>query len=106
MDAKSSIEAELIGASNYIPWTIWVKWFLKEQGCKLNRSIFYQDNRSTMKMESNGMRSAGDKSRHINIRFFFIKDVLKRGELNFCTVPLKGWSLISTLNHCRDHYLS
>ena len=78
LNAKSSTEAELIGASDYIPWTVWVKWFLKDQGYKLRRSIFYQDNQSAMKMESNGMKSAGDKSRHINIRFFFIKDILKR----------------------------
>ena len=55
-----------------------------------------------MKMESNGMKSAGDKSRHINIRFFFIKDVLDREGIellhcptertiaDFYTTPLHG----------------
>ena len=102
LNAKSSTEAELIGASDYVPWTVWVKWFLREQGYKLSRSIFYQDNQSAMKMESNGMKSAGDKSRHINIRYFFIKDILKRENIelihcptdrmiaDFYTKPLQG----------------
>ena len=87
LNAKSSTEAELIGASDYVPWTVWAKWFLREQGYKLNRSIFYQDNQSAMKMESNGIRSAGDKSRHINIRFFFIKDILKREGIELLHCP-------------------
>ena len=110
MNAKSSTEAEIIGASDYLPWTIWVKWFLKDQGYILKRSIFYEDNQSAMKMESNGMRSAGDKSRHMNIRYFFIKDVLQREsiELSHCptermiadfyTKPLQG-SLFRKMRH-------
>ena len=38
-------------------------------------------------MESNGMKSAGDKSRHINIRFFFIKDILKREGIELLHCP-------------------
>ena len=33
------------------------------------------------------MRSAGDKSRHINIRFFFIKDILKREGIELIHCP-------------------
>ena len=86
LNAKSSTEAELIGASDYVPWTVWVKWFLKDQGYKLNRCIFYQDNQSAMKLESNGMRSAGDKSRHINIRFF-LQGHTKEGRDRIDTLP-------------------
>ena len=41
---------------------------------------------SVMRLESNGLKSYGEKSRHIDIRFFFIKDVLKREniELKHC----------------------
>ena len=35
-----------------------------------------------MKIEKNGLKSCGDKSRHINIRYFFIKDVLERDEID------------------------
>ena len=32
LNAKSSTEAELIAASNFIPWTVWIKRILECQG--------------------------------------------------------------------------
>ena len=55
-----------------------------------------------LKWRKNGVRSCGDKSRHINIRYFFIKDVLERERIDlehygtenmvadFLTKPLQG----------------
>ena len=55
-----------------------------------------------MKIDKNGRKSCGDKSRHINIRYFFIKDILEKEniELKHCptermiadyfTKPLQG----------------
>jgi hypothetical protein len=77
LTTKSSTETEVVGASDYSPWTVWAKRFLKAQGYDLTRNVFYQDNMSAMKIEKNGRKSCGDKSRHINIRYFFIKDILK-----------------------------
>ena len=69
----------MVGASDHIPWTVWAVTFLEEQGYILKIHIFYQDNESFMNLESNGRNSAcGDKSRHINIVYFFMKDVLER----------------------------
>ena len=102
LNTKISTETELVGASDYIPWTVWAKWFLGEQGYTLERNIFYQDNMSAMGMESNSRKSCGEKSRHISIRYFFIKDVLKRENIelvhcptermiaDFYTKPLQG----------------
>ena len=57
---------------------------------------------SAIYIEKNGSVSCGEKSRHINIRFFFIKDVLKREGIevkhcptermiaDFFTKPLQG----------------
>ena len=80
LNAKRSTETEIIGASDYIPWT------LLAQGYVLRRNVFFQDNMSAMKLESNWLKSCGEKSRKIDIRFFFIKDVLKREniELKHC----------------------
>ena len=63
-----------MGASDYLPNTMWVKMFLEAQGHTVIENIFGQDNESAMKLEKNGRASAGKKSRHIDIRFFFIKD--------------------------------
>ena len=29
LNTKSSTETELVGSSDYIPWTVWAKWFLE-----------------------------------------------------------------------------
>ena len=48
--------------------------FLAEQGYTLEESIFEQDNESAMRLEKNGCMSAGQKSRHIDLRYFWIKN--------------------------------
>ena len=63
------------------------KRFLAEYGHALKRNIFYQDNQSEMNLESNGHNSYGEKSRHIHIRYFFIKDVLRREKIELIYCP-------------------
>ena len=48
LNTKSSTEAELVGASDFLPNTIWAMLFLKAQGYKMKESKFFQDNQSTM----------------------------------------------------------
>ena len=66
---------------------MWAKRFLAAQGYILRRNIFYQDNQSAMRIESNGQRSCGEKSRHIDIRYFFIKDIIKREGIELVHCP-------------------
>ena len=58
LNTKSSTEAELVGASDYLPNTIWMKVFLEAQGHKVKESILEQDNESAIKLEKNGRTSA------------------------------------------------
>ena len=74
LNTKSSTEAELVGASDYLPHTIWVKMFLGAQGYDVHTNILEQDNESAIRSEKNGRTSVGPKSRHINIRHFWLKD--------------------------------
>ena len=102
LNTKSSTEAELVGASDYLPYSIWAKKFLEAQGYPLTENVFYQDNESTIKFEKNGRKSCRPKSRHIDIRYFFIKDRLDLEHMNvqhcpteqmladFFTKPLQG----------------
>ena len=76
LNTRSSTEAEFVGASDYLPNTIWTKNFLGAQGYKILDNVLEQDNESAMKLEKNGRLSAGPKSRHIDIRYFWIKDRL------------------------------
>jgi hypothetical protein len=103
LNTKSSTEAELVGASDYLPYPIWGKKFLEGQGYTLKENIFYQDNQSTMRFEKNGRKSCGANSRrHIAIRYFWIKDRLgiENIDVRYCptaqmladffTKPLQG----------------
>ena len=102
LNTKSSTESEIVGASDYLPHAIWMRRFLMGQGYKVKRSILFQDNESAIKMQANGYMSRGERSRHIDIRYFFVKDVLQREGIeikhcktemmtaDFFTKPLQG----------------
>jgi hypothetical protein len=48
LNTKSSTEAEFVGASDYLPNTIWVKNFLESQGYNIEENVFAQDNESAI----------------------------------------------------------
>ena len=73
LNAKSSTETEIIGASDYLPWLLWTKRFMEKQGYKIKSTKYYHDNESAIKLETNGMRSSSEKTRHIDIRYFLSK---------------------------------
>ena len=65
---------------------LWTKHFLAEQGYDY-KQVLHQDNKSAMLLESNGRKSAGKRSRHINIRYFFISDMKEKGQLSIRYCP-------------------
>ena len=99
---RSSTEAELVGVHDILPQVLWTKYFLEAQGFKLHDTTVYQDNLSAIMLEENGKLSSSRRTRHINIRFFFVKDVVERGDIkieyeptevmvaDYFTKPLQG----------------
>eukprot|EP01036_Dinobryon_divergens_P034084 gene34084-44039_t len=79
--SKSSTEAELIALSDGISQVIWTREFIISQGINIPAAIVYQDNLSTMAMVSNG-RSTSARTRHVNIKYFFVKDRVESGEID------------------------
>jgi len=77
---KSSTEGELVGTSDYSGDIFEARNFLISQGYAMGEAILFQDNLSTIAMIKNG-RPTSDRSRHVNIRFFYIKDRVDAGEL-------------------------
>ena len=88
INTKSSTEAELIGASDYLPHTLYVKMFMEAQGYPIAKAVFHQDNESAIKMERNGKASCGQRSRHIDILYFFITDHSKNRNIDIIHCPM------------------
>ena len=102
LNTTSSTEAELVGCSDFITSAIFASSFLGAQGYEMRKTTLHQDNQSTIKLLVNGRLSCGKKSRHVDIRFFLVKDRIEEGEFkveycptefmiaDFFTKPLQG----------------
>ena len=86
VNTRSSTEAELVATDDILAQVIWTQKFMQAQGIPINNSIIYQDNKSAILLETNGKASAGKRSRHLDIRYFFITDHVNRGdiEIKYC----------------------
>jgi hypothetical protein len=87
LNTRSSTEAELVGADDFMPAICWTRYFMEAQGYKVLDSILYQDNKSTILLEKNGKASSGKRTKHINIRYFFITDRISKNELSVVWCP-------------------
>ena len=87
INVKSATESELVSASEYLPYTLWFKHFMEEQGYKIKDNVLYQDNKSAILMEINGRNSCTGNSRHINIRYFWMKDRIDNKEVRVEYLP-------------------
>jgi hypothetical protein len=87
LNVKSSTEAEIVGTDDVMPQILWTLYFLEAQGYKINDNILYQDNKSSILLETNGRGSSGKRTRHIDVRYFFIADRVKSGEIRIEHCP-------------------
>jgi len=102
LNTDSSTNAELVGAHDMSVLILWTKLFLEEQGYAVEKNILYQDNKSAILLEVNGRKSAGKRSRALNVRYFFLTDQVEKKNLSieycptdnmiadFMTKPLQG----------------
>jgi hypothetical protein len=92
LNTKSSTEAELVGVDDVLNVQVWTRYFLDAQqahsGSNLirNKDTLLQDNTSSIRLEKNGKASSTKRTRHINIRYFFITDRVKTGrtDIEYC----------------------
>ena len=87
MNSRSSTEAELIAADEIVGNMVWTRLFLEAQGYPVKENILFQDNKSAILLESNGKKSAGKRSRHLNIRMFFVTDQQEKGHIKIEYCP-------------------
>ena len=78
LNVKSSTEAEIVGTSEYMPYNVWFNHFMEAQGYKIEDNILFQDNQSAIRMKNSGRRSCTGNSRRMNIRHFFVKNLVNK----------------------------
>jgi len=83
---KSSWEAELVAGSDECSTAIGVRNFVRAQGHDLGPVILYQDNKSTMATIKKG-KHTGRNTKHVNVRYFFLKDRVEQGEVELKYLP-------------------
>jgi len=77
LNTTSSTEAELVGVAKGIRQSLWAANFLTLQGYPRQPVRIYQDNMSTIKLIEKG-RSTSELTRHIDLGFFWLHDLLGR----------------------------
>ena len=92
-NARSSTKAELIGVYDELPSILHTRYFLEAMGYNVKHNVIYQDNKSSITLERNGWTSASKRTKHIKIRYFFIKDMIAQQEVEVQHCPTKEmWS--------------
>jgi hypothetical protein len=102
LNTKSSAVADLVGVDDVMPQVLWTLYFLEAQGYKIYDNILYQDNKSSILLDTNGRGSSGKRTRHIAVEYFLIADRVKSKEIrieycptgitiiDYFTKPLQG----------------
>jgi hypothetical protein len=62
------------------------KIILNEQGYQVKGNSVYRNNQAAMKLEMNGKTSSGKRTRHFDIKYFFMNDLINWNEIKieFC----------------------
>ena len=102
LNTRSSTESEVVGVDDFMPAICWTRYFLQAQGYGVQDNVLYQDNKSAILLAKNGKASSSKRTKHINIRYFFITDRIAAGEVtiewcptiemvgDYMTKPLQG----------------
>jgi len=69
LNARSSIETELVDVDDLMPVICWTRYFMEAQGYGVTENIGFQDSKSTILLEKNGKASSTKRTKLINIRY-------------------------------------
>jgi hypothetical protein len=94
---KSSTKVELVGVDDSLGYILWACYFMQEQGFDMEVLLLCQDNMRAMLLETNGRASSSKHTKHIKVKYFFVKDKVDQEEVTIehCSTA-QMWTDINT----------
>lgn len=84
--ALSSAEAELMASTEAAKEAIYLRLLLSDLGFPQEEAtVIYEDNQACIKMSENPVHHK--KSKHINMRYYFVRDKVEEGEIKLIYIP-------------------
>ena len=83
---RSSWEAEIVAASDGGFQILWTVQLLRELGFTNMKALLHQDNKGAIQSIEKGC-ATGATTRHVNIRYFWIKEQISEGTIKVVWVP-------------------
>ena len=87
LNTRSSTETEIVAVDQFMPAILWTRQFMEAQGYEITENIIYQDNQAAILLEKNGKASSGKRTKHINMRFFFVTDRVAKRDVSVKWCP-------------------
>ena len=87
LNTRSSTTAELVAADDAVVMMLWTLSFLEVQGHRINKNTLCQDNESAVSLEENGKTSSSNRTRHLNVCYFFLTNQVKRKNISIKHCP-------------------
>jgi hypothetical protein len=87
LNTSSLTEAELVADDDCMSLILWARHVLIEQMYLMGWNIILQDNKSSVLLEVNGKASSRKRTRHLAIRYFFIRNCAAKKECKIVWIP-------------------
>ena len=81
LNVMSSTKGKLVVAHYGLSVVLWNKNFIEAQGYTVEQKQIYQDNKITILIENNERASISNKTEHIKVTYFFIKEHIDQGDV-------------------------
>jgi len=87
LNTKSSTEAELVGASNFLSQTVWTRNFIEAQGYKIDEIEFFPGQHEQRDENGEEWKVVRRMIKVPNINYFFIHDRIQKKEITLLHCP-------------------
>ena len=97
INGKSPTYNKTIAVDDFMGPVLNTMYFMEAQGHNVKQNIMFQDNQSNMKFMINGKKLSTKRSKHISVKYFFMHDVIKHGDMSVEYCPTGDmWAYVLT----------